>query len=93
MKIRRLIPTITVMIFLVSLSACKNDNGQIEMSAPELGTLTVTFDFEKQSGYASNQFAVWIEDVDGNLINTLYATRFTATGGYKKIAPIPYPHG
>ncbi len=47
------------------------------------GLLTVTFDFQRQSGYASNQFAVWIENADGALIKTLYATRFTAEGGYK----------
>lgn len=47
------------------------------------GLLTVTFDFQKQSGYASNQFAVWIENEDGSFIKTLYATRFTAKGGYR----------
>ncbi|MDP3447347.1 MAG: DUF2271 domain-containing protein [Eubacteriales bacterium] len=46
--------------------------------------VTVTFDFEKQSGYATNQFAVWIEDANGNFVNTLYATKFTANGGYEK---------
>lgn len=44
----------------------------------------ISFDFVKQSGYASNQFAVWVEDTDGTLVKTLYATRFTAKGGYKK---------
>ena len=33
--------------------------------------------------WASNQFAVWIEDMDGNYINSLYATKWTADGGYK----------
>ena len=47
------------------------------------GEVVVAFDYEKQSGYASNQFAVWIEDMDGNLIKTLYATRYTVNGGYK----------
>ena len=44
----------------------------------------ITFDFAKQSGYASNQFAVWIEDANGNFVKTLYATKFTAKGGYEK---------
>ena len=48
------------------------------------GALTITFDFERQSGVASNQFAVWIEDMDGNMVKTLYATNYTASGGYKK---------
>lgn len=52
-------------------------------SKPAAGELIVTFDYKKQSGYASNQFAVWIEDSDGNFVRTLYATRYTAKGGYK----------
>jgi rhodanese-related sulfurtransferase len=30
------------------------------------------------SGMASNQFAVWIEDSDGNVVKTIYVTDFTA---------------
>ncbi|MCL2495611.1 MAG: DUF2271 domain-containing protein [Oscillospiraceae bacterium] len=47
------------------------------------GTLTISFDYEKQSGSASNQFAVWIAGMDGQLVKTLCATKFTAGGGYK----------
>jgi len=47
------------------------------------GELVITFDYEKQSGSASNQHAVWIEDMDGNVIRTLFASRWTAEGGYK----------
>jgi rhodanese-related sulfurtransferase len=55
-------------------------------SKPETSTvkkLSVSFDYVKQSGYASNQFAVWVEDMDGNHVKTLYATRYTADGGYR----------
>jgi len=47
------------------------------------GRVTISFAFEHQSGWASNQFAIWVEDMDGNYINTVYATRWTAQGGYK----------
>jgi hypothetical protein len=47
------------------------------------GEVVISFDYKKQSGSASNQFALWIEDMDGKYINTLYATRYTANGGYK----------
>ena len=83
MKIRRLIFTIASVILLMSLYACTSSNSQSETTLSELGDFTISFDYEKQSGYASNQFAVWIEDINGNLIKTLYATRFTANGGYK----------
>ncbi len=46
--------------------------------------VSVSFDFEKQGGYASNQYAVWIEDADGTLVKTLFVTNFTAKGGYQK---------
>lgn len=50
----------------------------------EAGGITVTFPYEKQGGFSSNQIAVWAEDADGNLVKTLYATNFTAKGGWKK---------
>ena len=46
------------------------------------GEVVITFEYAKQSGSASNQFAVWVEDMDGNLIKTLYTTGYTANGGY-----------
>ncbi|MCL2244025.1 MAG: DUF2271 domain-containing protein [Treponema sp.] len=44
----------------------------------------VSFSFTRQSGSATNQFAVWIEDSGGRHIKTLYATRWTANGGYNR---------
>ena len=44
----------------------------------------LSFSFTRQSGFATNQFAVWIENSQGAHIKTLYATRFTADGGWKK---------
>lgn len=52
--------------------------------APGERGLTVTFPFQRQSGFSSNQFAVWVEDAEGRLVKTLYATNFTAKGGWKK---------
>lgn len=44
-------------------------------------SLTISFDF-KRGGIASSQYAVWIEDAQGRLVRTLYATSFTTRGGY-----------
>ena len=74
---------IIMIVFLVILICACESGSQHEPPAYEPGTLTITFEYEKISGMASNQFAVWIEDVDGQLIQTLYATRWTANGGYK----------
>lgn len=67
----------------IFLSACAGDTEKADTRTFESGILTITFDYEKQSGSASNQFAVWVEDMDGNYVNTFYATKYTANGGYK----------
>jgi hypothetical protein len=54
-------------------------------STPAISSkLEISFIYQKQKGMASNQFAVWIEDYSGKYIKTLYATRFTAKGGWEK---------
>jgi hypothetical protein len=54
--------------------------------AQSSGSVEISFTYTRQSGFGSNQFAVWITDAQGNYVKTLYATRFTATGGYAKRA-------
>jgi hypothetical protein len=47
-------------------------------------TVEISFDYTHQGGFGSNQFALWIENAQGQYVKTLYATRFTASGGYAK---------
>lgn len=50
----------------------------------QLGQVEISFDYNRADrDYANNQFAVWIEDLDGNLIKTLFVTHFTVTKGWK----------
>jgi len=63
-----------VSLFMFALSALFAQVNKVEVS----------FDFTRQAGFATNQFAVWVENAQGKHIKTLYATRFTATGGWKK---------
>ena len=58
-----------------------DDNASSAPEAPS-GAITVTFHYERQSGSASNQYAIWVEDMGGNYVNTLYATKWTAGGGF-----------
>lgn len=44
----------------------------------------ITFKYDRLSGHATNQFAIWVEDAEGKYVDTVYATRFTATGGWEK---------
>jgi len=60
------------------------DNGGEPTSPITLsGEVVITFDYSRQSGAASNQHAVWIEDTEGNVVRSLFASRWTANGGYK----------
>lgn len=74
-------------IFFIALvaapipSPAQEDNPSISDTHPQL---EIAFDYQRQSGIASNQFAIWIEDASGAYVKTLYATRFTAIGGWQK---------
>jgi len=52
-------------------------------ASPATGEVDISFEYTRQSGPASNQHAVWIEDMDGNLIKSLFASQWTAKGGYR----------
>jgi hypothetical protein len=45
--------------------------------------VTITYTWSRIQSRGSNQLAIWIEDSKGNHVRTLFATHFTATGGYK----------
>ena len=60
-----------VVIAVAFLTAsCSSDPGSLELS----------FQYNKQPGPGSNQYAVWIENADGQVVKTLYVTEFTAKG-------------
>lgn len=45
----------------------------------------VDFDYKEMSGFASNQFALWVENENGDVVKTLFVTDFTGIKrGYKK---------
>ncbi len=88
MKIYKSAATFAAILALLFLCACQRTPLEAppppEPARSEAGSVAISFDFNRQSGYASNQYAVWIEDNQGNFITTLYATRHTAAGGYKQ---------
>lgn len=47
------------------------------------GVVSINYRLHHLSRLASNQLAVWIEDENGGFVKTLFATSFTANGGYK----------
>jgi len=60
-----------------------DDNTEPAVPSGLSGEVVISFDYIRQSGAASNQHAVWIEDMDGKVIRTLFASRWTANGGYQ----------
>jgi hypothetical protein len=66
-------------------TAARQPDDAIESVAPSAlsGEVAISLEYVRQSGSASNQYAVWIEDMGGKLLKTLYATQWTANGGYK----------
>jgi hypothetical protein len=46
--------------------------------------LEISFSCDNLLLVASNQYAFWIEDMDGNYIDTLYVTRYTAGEGHRR---------
>lgn len=45
-------------------------------------TVVVKYDLKKIPTRGSNQVAIWVEDASGKFVRNLFATRFTAKGGY-----------
>ena len=43
-------------------------------------TLEVSFNYQKQAGPGSNQYAVWIENEKGDVVKTLFVTSYTTKG-------------
>ncbi|MDR0424218.1 MAG: DUF2271 domain-containing protein [Clostridiales Family XIII bacterium] len=87
----RVFPAICLFLLIAAAAACvamadgpSLSGAGVSGGAGSDGRIVISFDYEKQSGIASNQFAVWIEDENGRHVKTLYATAFTANGGYER---------
>jgi hypothetical protein len=68
-----------ILLLLVTILACTDAQEKTTKAVAEL-----SFTYTRLSGMASNQFAVWVEDEQGKFVKTLYATKFTAKGGWKR---------
>ena len=49
-------------------------------AAKKAQTLEVSFDYQRQAGPGSNQYAVWIENEKGDVVKTLFVTSYTTKG-------------
>ncbi|MDR2633320.1 MAG: DUF2271 domain-containing protein [Treponema sp.] len=58
--------------------------GLSSLAAQSPGSVDIRFSYLRQAGSGSNQFAIWVEDAQARVIKTIYATRFTAQGGWER---------
>ena len=79
MKIAAYLATLCLVLSCSQISA-QNSTGNPGQSS----IVEMSFAFNRQSGFSSNQYAVWIENSQGSLVKTLFATKFTADGGWQK---------
>ncbi len=75
MKQVKLISVILVAILLSAVAVAQNAK-----KSKNASSLEVTFNYQKQAGPGSNQYAVWIEDAQGNVVKTLFVTSYTTKG-------------
>lgn len=52
----------------------------LPMAAQKASSVELSFNYEKQGGAGSNQWAVWIENSKGEVVRTLYVSSFTTKG-------------
>lgn len=82
-----LTPVIALALLTLATAAPTACNSTQAKEAPAAHSarerLEISFKFQRGS-IASSQYAIWIEDASGHLVRTIYATSFTARGGYKR---------
>ena len=67
---------ILILAILLSVIAV----AQSSKKAAKASSLEVSFNYQKQAGPGSNQYAVWIENGKGEFVKTLFVTSYTAKG-------------
>lgn len=67
--------------FLLAVMLVVPAMGQSKKTQAAKGrSLEVSFNYKKQGGPGSNQYAVWIENEKGEVVKTLFVTSFTTKG-------------
>ena len=60
---------------------------QSSKKAVKASALEVSFNYQRQAGPGSNQYAVWIENEKGEFVKTLFVTSYTAKGRSRGAEP------
>lgn len=76
------IKLITCLSVIALLAIGCNTKKEKETNPTNDGRTEIIVSYERQEGWASNQYAVWIENEAGDLIKTIFVTEYTAQGNY-----------
>ncbi len=76
MRQKNLLIAVFAAILLAVPAMVQSKKGQ----ASKAKTLEVAFNYQKQPGPGSNQYAVWIENEKGEVVKTLFVTAYTTKG-------------
>ena len=76
MKVKKIITAIIVTMLLAIPAGALSKKGK----AAKVNSLEVSFNYQRQQGPGSNQYAVWIENEKGEVVKTLFVTSFTTKG-------------
>lgn len=73
MKTRIFIVTVLAALMFMPVMGQRN-------SSKKASSVELSFNYQKQAGAGSNQWAVWIENSEGKVVRTLMVTSFTSKG-------------
>lgn len=72
-KLLSVLLTLMLLLFTFPVGLCETGS-----------RIEIRFDYTRMSTMASNQFAIWVEDAESNLVKTIYVTGFTGSHrGYR----------
>lgn len=74
---QKIVFSVIVIAMLVSVIAVAQSK---KSQGAKLQSLEVSFNYQKQAGPGSNQYAVWIENNKGEVVKTLFVTSYTTKG-------------
>ena len=67
-------------ILLAVISAIIAMPATAQRNSKKANAVELSFNYQKQSGAGSNQWAVWVENSEGKVVRTLTVTSFTSKG-------------
>ena len=67
-------------IVIAILAALLMGTPSMAQKKGKVNSLEVSFNYQKQPGAGSNQYAIWIENEKGEFVKTLFVTAYTSKG-------------